>query len=125
MYDDKFEDLIGKTLKSIVVEDDTITFTTSEDERYLMNHCQNCCESVSVESITGELADLLDTPVVRAEESTSFDNPEDVKSDPDDYHTESQTWTFYRISTVKGTVVIRWYGTSNGYYSESVDFEKL
>lgn len=33
--------------------------------------------------------------------------------------------TFYRIATAKGQVVIRFYGSSNGYYSESVSFAQL
>lgn len=120
-YDDvQFSDLVGKTLTSVEVSDDKeeITWKTSDGEAYLMFHQQECCESVSVEDISGDLDDLIGTPVLMAEESTNDEGP-NKESD------ESATWTFYRVSTIKGTVVIRWYGTSNGYYSERVDFDNM
>ena len=119
-------DLIGKTLTSVEVNEDKdeITFVTTEGEKYLMYHSQDCCESVTVEDICGDLKDLVGTPIVKAEESSSDIWPEGVKDNRDKYDDESFTWTFYNFATIKGYVTIRWYGSSNGYYSESVDFVK-
>lgn len=131
-------ELIGKTVKKIEggVGSEVILFKTDSGD-YKMYHQQDCCESVSVEDITGDLEDLVGTPILRAEESVSDEGPE--KSDEEKYYDvlkkldgqkdydsgDSGTWTFYRLATIKGSVVIRWYGTSNGYYSESVYFEKV
>src|SRR3990167_248976 len=117
----ELKDLIGKTLtKAEQVGDDEIVFITSEGKRYKLYHSQDCCESVTVEDIVGDLADLVGEPILVAEEATSDKNPDGVtKEDQDRF-----TWTFYKFATRKGYVDIRWYGESNGYYSESVDFEE-
>jgi len=118
MYVDKsvnFEVLKGKILSEIINLDAEITFKTSDGESYRMYHDQDCCESVSVESIVGDLNDLLHSEILLAE-AVSEDDPE---------ASDSGTWTFYKLATIKGYVDIRWYGESNGYYSESVDFEKM
>jgi hypothetical protein len=99
---------------------DEIRFVTDDAKTYLMWHSQDCCESVHVESITGDLVDLIGTPILLAEVSTSDQRPADLPKQ--EYEDESQTWTFYKLATIKGYVDIRWYGSSNGYYSESVDF---
>ena len=119
----KFNDLVGKTLiEAKQVGDDEIVFVTAEGETFKLYHSQDCCESVAVESVTGDLADLVGTPILLAEEASSNDDPPGYKHE---YEPESQTWTFYKLRTIKGSVDIRWHGTSNGYYSESVCFEKI
>lgn len=118
----KFEELLGKTLKSIKISDDkwSIVFETETGEKYKMEGESDCCNSVTVEDIAGNLDDLIGSPILQAEEATSGENPEGVNPE----YQDSFTWTFYKLATVKGYVTIRWYGESNGYYSESVNFEK-
>ena len=111
----QFEDLIGKTLTKVAKKnlDTEIHFTTTDGAEYKMHHLQDCCESVEIESIVGELDDLVGSPILVAEES----------SDHNETDGGDERWTFYKIATVKGWVDIRWYGSSDGYYSTSVDFE--
>lgn len=116
MYNDVSE-LQGKVLTEIIQDSkrDEIHFYTNF-EHYKMFHEQDCCEEVYIEGVNGDWSDLLEEPILLAEEVTNSDPPAGIDGD------ESYTWTFYKLATIKGTVVIRWYGTSNGYYSESVDF---
>lgn len=117
------EALLNKVLTNIEVnpERDVILFTTQSGEKYQMLHNQDCCEGVSIEDITGDLKDLIDTPILVAEERVDASK----STENDSWDDNSETWTFYEFRTVKGSVTIRWYGSSNGYYSESVDFEKI
>ena len=90
-----------------------------------MYHEQDCCESVLIDDVCGDVSDLIGQPILIAEENSSSDNPIGTSSEFIDSQDESFTWTFYKLATRKGYVDIRWYGESNGYYSESVDFELI
>ena len=120
------ENLIGLTITKIEggTATDALRFFSKDGDVYVMHHHQDCCENVRIEDINGELADLTYTPIFEASARTSSDPKFDPPLDPSDAKYGSYTWTFYRISTIRGTVVIRWYGASNGYYGEEVDFHK-
>lgn len=102
--------------------DPTQLYFETEDKRYSLYHEQDCCESVTIEDINGNLDDLIGTPILVAEEVSNHENPSDV--DMSERYQDSFTWTFYKLATRKGYVTIRWYGSSNGYYSESVSFSE-
>lgn len=144
----RIDELIGQTIQEIDLSSDRerIEFKTDQGKHYVMYHMQDCCESVYIEDIVGDLEDLINSPMLEAREdihSRSSDNPYNEEfyqkfyDSEDDFIIgklnnfsnidlpiidESSTWTFYNLRTLKGSVTIRWFGSSNGYYSESVDF---
>ena len=113
------EEFIGKTLASVDVNEaqDEVLFVFTDTTKYKMYHHQDCCESVNIEDIEGDLGDLIGLPLVTAEAAS-----EDCERGEYD---DSSTWTFYRLGTAKGMIVMRWLGSSNGYYSESVDIDQV
>ena len=122
---DSLESLQGLTLLDVYLVsvgdncDDKIVFGTSMGVLQ-MYHQHDLSESVTIEDITGDVQDLIGGLVVLAETSVSQAGDPATPEIPD--RTEG-TWTFYRIRTTKGDVTIRWWGTSNGYYSEEVTCE--
>lgn len=118
---ENIESFKDKTIVDIEVSKDKefILFKFENNENYLMYHEQQCCELVSIDEIHGDLQNLIGSKIVMAEEVEG-----DVPAIDDEYF-ESYTWTFYKLATSKGYVTIRWFGESNGYYSESVDIAKV
>lgn len=116
-----FSGLVGKTIVGIEGMEKgslTVEFLCSDGSKYLMAHDQDCCESVDLEDVAGDVDDLLNTPILIADESSS------EQSDHDE-HDNVHMWTYYKLATAKGYVTLRWYGESNGYYAIGVDFYKF
>lgn len=95
-----------------------IRFYLDNGKLVTMYHPQDCCEVVEIESINGTLASLLFKRLLQADEKVSSND----SSDANPYGDDSYTWTFYTLANISSVVDIRWYGSSNGYYSESVNF---
>lgn len=117
-YMAEVKQLLGRFLTNIDQQDARIVFQCSDGEKYIMYHSQDCCECVTIDDVNGDWQDLIGTPITMAYKGSSSDCGTIAG------HEDSYTWTFYHIGTVKGVVSIRWFGSSNGYYSESVSFEK-
>jgi len=126
-YEYTVSDILGLTMSSVErrgagfmgMAEDEIIFSATDGTEYRMYHRQDCCEDVYIESVDGPLDVLVGSPITMAEEVSNAERS--ALPDRDD----SYTWTFYKLGTAKGSVTIRWYGTSNGYYSEDADFERV
>lgn len=92
--------------------EDELVFATDAGYKVIFYHGQECCERVNIEDVCGDLNDLVGVPLMVANQSS--------RHEEDESGFESITWTFYTFRTVKGTVDVRWFGGSNGYYSERV-----
>lgn len=114
----KFESMIGLVMDSVVSFDDEMHFKSTNGKTFKFYHNQSCCEDVHIDDICGDLLDLMDSPILIAEE---VDTDIEGLITPCDGIVE---WTFYKYGTIKGSVTVRWYGSSNGYYSTSVDFSE-
>lgn len=124
----EFSTLLGKTLVAIQgmeAGSRNVYLTDSDGTMYHMHHEQDCCESVSLESVVGDVSDLIGEPLLMAEEVDSLPlSDAQLKEQAEANEWGTSTWTFYKLATRKGYVDIRWFGSSNGYYSESVHFHR-
>lgn len=100
-------------IKGLCEDSDNIFIEFENGESITMYHDRKCCESVTVDDIVGEL-DLV---------GARFFEIIEKKPTKQSVKDKSCTWTFYTIRTSKGYTDIKWYGESNGHYSEEVSFK--
>lgn len=102
--------LLGKTLTKVTSERDEIAFHIDDGEIWVLQHEPDCCETVSLVDVSGDLDDLVGLLVVAEE----VQRERVITSDG-----EGTTWTFCKFATAKGYVTLSWRGDSNGYYTET------
>lgn len=115
------DELKGKTITKIKNENGggRVVIFTKEGPIYRMDHQQDCCETVLCTEIEGEIEQILNSPVTNTKEIIEHDEEGKLS----DY--ESLTLTDFLIETESARLLIKWLGTSNGYYSESVIIEEI
>jgi len=122
----EIEDLINQRINNITYDNDNdcLLFETNDGFHYEMKHEQSCCESVYLVDFdinqTKEI--LLNQIIINA--SCEKQAGDDDNRPSNKYENDLEQWTFYKINTNKGSLTLRWYGSSNGYYSVSVNIYK-
>lgn len=115
-HDSNIIKLIGETIAKITgaqEDSDEIIIETASGRRFRFYHQQDCCESVDVRSVTGDLTNIIGQVITDATET--------IKPDAEGY-SDSATETTFVLTTEKGSLTIFWVGESNGYYGEDVSF---
>jgi hypothetical protein len=123
MKTEKLTFLDGRTVKNVYVSDDAFTLEIDDVNYPFVHfyHRQSCCEDVKIEDIVGgKLSELVGQKMYHCElveqdnEDSSFVAKEDVN------YITSATWSFLKLNTLKDSITVRWWGESNGYYSETI-----
>ena len=114
-----FSDLIGKVIYRIEYreEDEELWIHCMDESRYVMGHDQDCCETVTLENPAQDLSSIVGSPVLVAE-------AREVTLEYEEYRSLNEL-TFYHLSTRKASIVLRWYGESDGAYAVGVGFWKV
>lgn len=123
---DDFFTLKGKTITKIEFGNESVDITTLTDKiqnQYSLYHEQDCCESVSLYRVIGNIADVLNAPITLAEEDAHSNDP-DWYTEKSDWR-DSFTWSVFVLETTRGRVEFWFLGESNGYYGETVNFHKV
>lgn len=115
----KINELVGETLAFIDASEGEILLTTQSGRRIRIHHEQDCCETVRVEDTQGNWHDLIGKVIIEATEDVQ------PQGDPPPEYQDSWTRTTLIFKVDDATVISKWIGESNGYYSESVDIEEL
>lgn len=120
-----YTEFSGKTIQEIrgcKKHSDEVTIKFTDGTCLKFYHQQDCCESVLLEDFDTEPEYLINTNIISIEERI-YRSGEGMK--PLSTCDQSYTWSFYVIKTSSITMVLRWYGESNGWYSETVDIDYL
>lgn len=102
------ESLWGAVFERVVRKDDAVYFypALKTVPALKLHHVQECCESVYLDDVVGDLKDLMHTPILDAKETYHYDK-------------EVGPCYFYDIRTIKGSVTLRFMheNDSNTMYS--------
>ncbi len=110
-----------KSIEGLEENSEKVTITFEDGAKIKQHHDQDCCEYVAIEQVDGDITKHIGATILELNEKV-LTQDELTKDQLPDY-IESLTATFYTMKTSKGYLDWRWYGESNGYYSESVECE--
>jgi hypothetical protein len=120
-----FTEMLNHTMVRVEGEAGANAFQlqSSDGTVFTFYHQQDCCESVYIEDVIGDIKDLVGEPILLAEQvdvgGWYAENPCEPEPNHEEYG-QAVDSTWYRFATIKGYVTVRWVGIST-YYSTAVE----
>lgn len=111
--------IINQTITGVDIStydnNDAVILYFENGHYFTMYHDRDCCESVELIDEDNDnyqsLRDLVGAKLL---------NIEAVSNEHETSEYTRELWTFYNLVTTKDIVQLRWFGSSNGYYSEEI-----
>lgn len=115
----ELSDLIGNVFDTVTLNGGAVEFYNNNKLMFCLHHEQSCCEIVELIDGFDELHLLQNGPIMQSYATYSHDGELKYTENGNSY--DNLTWSFYTFSTFYHSVTLRFYGQSNGCYSETVD----
>lgn len=117
---DTYNELVGEVLTHIDENADNgeILLTTESGRQFKIYHYQDCCESVYIEGTDGDWNQLLNKKLIAVD--CDYEDGGDKEA-----YDSSSTRTIFTFKVNDATVINKWFGSSNGYYSETASLEEI
>jgi len=114
------KELLGKKIKKIFIDEDSQTYLQFQTNKGNVNYVGygDCCSETYFSDVN-RLKNIIGQKVIRVEEAKLFD--EEKVSQQESRQGEDQIYGV-RITTNKGTGLIVYRNSSNGYYGGSADY---
>lgn len=121
---EKMQNMVGKTVTHIDMGNYDLMISCDDGSRYHFYHEQDCCESVNLVDSLGDPQSLVGYRLVMVDHEETGERPSEIDMD---WNEPYDCWTITKLKFVtdKDTVIVRWIGESNGYYSERVDLREI
>lgn len=126
--------LIGETLVSVDYfphgskncgyTSEQFLLTTASGRQIVITHMEECCESVHVESTEGDWSEIIGKVIIDASCRTVLIKRFNDGGEENDYEDRNEE-TYITFIVDDATIVQKWIGNSNGYYSTDANLYEI
>lgn len=119
-----FSKLIGKTItQAFITKDNTKLILKSHDQTFTLYGSSDDDADSWVEDIDNDLSTILNSPILSVQEKSKKLSDKDIDQKNSAHVENYPTWYFYEISTIKGSVTLRFYSQDGTFYSAKMHLD--